>query len=368
MKRQLAIVAMLVGTGVACAAEQEANAEAAVPVRAKVTLRDRSVLTGTPQFSELKLMTGSGEFQIPLPLVSTINFIKGQVKVSFFNKDVLTGTLEGSAFKVETSLGSVDFAYSQIESVAFFSQDGKAAPAATGHGLLLHVPFAADNENLDAFNAQMETLNAQVVEGPDGGNAMLLDSEDAKVAIHLPFSPYRMNEGTIELWVKLPDPHRTFGHSLGQPWFFNVLLHDAYPGGHLCMGFISNNGHAMGGLVGHMIGIFAGTHSFGTVATVAETGLLGDTPDGWHHYALIWKKDGMDFPETRGKTLLVTVDGKIVTTSTMTPGTIPPDVEHDPDVGTRLVVRDHNSDCTRPIVVSDLKIWNYAKQPEPVKN
>jgi hypothetical protein len=87
---------------------------------------------------------------------------------------------------------------------------------------------------------------------------------------------------------------------------------------------------------------------------------LKDTSDGWHHYALIWKQDGVNFPGARGKSLVLVVDGRIVAVADKenTEGTRDKGTE-----GTRLVVHDANSDNTRPLAMSDLKIWNYAKLP-----
>jgi len=327
--------------------------------KAKVILLDGSQLIGTLNAPSLVVVTSFGRTEIPLAQISALDFAKDSVKVRFHNKDVLSGTLEDTAFAFKTVFNDVRLDYSQIKSVQF---SGTGARDMNTEGLLLHVQFDSDTEDLSRFDARMDARNARIVEGPDGnGNAMLLDSEEATVVIQLPRSPYRMSEGTIEFWAKLPQPHRQFGHSKGQPWLFNIHLHENYPGAHFALGFVSNNGNGSGGLVGHAMGTLAGTHVFGAVSSVADTGVLGDTPDGWHHYALVWKWDGFDFPEEKGKALLIIVNGKVVASSNKMPGFIPPDIEHIPDVGTRLVIHDENSDCSRPIVMSNLRIWDCAK-------
>ena len=359
---------MLASAGVAYAAEQEAKAGENATVRAKVALRDRSVLTGTPQFSELKLMTGSGEFQIPLPLVSTLSFTKGQVKVSFFNKDVLTGTLEGTALTFETSLGVLNLPCAQIDSVAFF-KPGNTPHAPAGQGLLLHVPLDAPDANLDAFNAQMETRNAQVVEGPAGGKALLFDRLGAKATIHLPFSPYTMPEGTIEFWAKLPQPNLPFGDGKRQFSLF-IIEQEGLEFCPLLLGFNTNTGDGSGGFAGILWGCpCAATHTHGTVSTVKETAVLGDTPDGWHHYAFIWKWDGLEFSEAQGLVLALAIDGNVVASASETPDSPYAHLRKKADVKSRFVIHDDNHfKSTYPLIMSGLNIWDYAKQPEPVKN
>jgi len=195
---------------------------------------------------------------------------------------------------------------------------------------------------------------------------MLLDTPDAKVIIDLPFSPYLMPEGTIEFWAKLPQPHQQFGSGRGHPWLFNMECPELNYTHHFVFGFNPNDGAGGGGLVGgiHGIGRMA-THRWGTAATIAETGLLGDTPDGWHHYAFVWKRDGINFPEAPGRVILLIVDRKVAATSVYSPNTNFVDTRETEGKKIRLVVHDVNSDNTRPVAMSDLKIWDHAKLPQP---
>ena len=366
MKKCFSLMMLLAIT--ACCFGQAPKAEDDVAVSVKVSLADGSQLQGTLHTSSLALVTGFGKREIPLAQIATLDFAKDGVKVNFRNRDVLSGKLEGSAFVLRTIFNDVKLDSSQVKSIQFLG-GGNAPRGGKEPGLLLHAQLDSTSENLGAFNAYMEATNAQTIEGPSGNNALLLDSKDAQISIQLPFSPYTMPEGTIEFWAKLPQPHQRFSHGGGHPWFFNIDLHRAaYPGCHFGMGFCSNNGHGLGGLVGHVFGILAGTHSSGAVSSVADTGLLGDTPDGWHHYMLTWRWDGMEFPEVTGATLLMAVDGKVVASSKGKKGFIPPDIAHEPNIGTRLFINDYNSDRTRPIAMSDLKIWDHAKLPGKVNN
>jgi hypothetical protein len=174
-----------------------------------------------------------------------------------------------------------------------------------------------------------------------------------------------MPEGVIEFWAKLPQPHQRFGHGGGQPWFFNFECPELNYTHHFVFGFAFNDGTGGGGLVGRQHGLsFAATHRFGVTPTVAETRLLDDTPDGWHHYSIIWKRDEFEFPEGTGKVLLLTIDGNVVASGdSKYYGRNLFHARETEGKNIRLVIHDGNSDCTRPVAMSDLKIWDHAKLP-----
>jgi len=331
-------------------------------VSAKVSLADGSQLLGTLN-APLVVVTSFGKKEIPLAQISALDFAKDGVKVRFHNKDVLSGTLEDTAFAFKTVFNDVRLDYSQIKSVKF---SGMGAQDMNTEGLLLHVQFDSDSEDLSRFDARMDARNARIVEGPDGnGKAMLLDSEDATVAIHLPFSPYLTPECTIEFWSKFPQPHAMFGPGDGPPFFFNIVREGHPNQNQMLLGFVWDAGGGRGGLLGRIWGFAdATTHVFGTVSNIADTGLLGDTLDGWHHYAFIWKWDGFAFPEGTGKNLLVVVDGKVVASSVKMPDRHDFVGLRDKEAKFHLLIHDNNSNRKCPIAMSDLKIWNYAKTPD----
>ena len=334
---------------------------AEITVKAKVSLADGSQFFGTPRFASLALAMDFAKLEIPLENVASLTFAKDGVKVGLYNKDVLSGKLEGTALAFDTVFNEARLDYPQIKSVTF-SRQRNIVRNANEPGLLLYAPLDAADANLDLFGARMEAKNARAAEGIQG-NALLLDTPEARVTIHLPFSPYTMPEGTVEFWAKLPQPHRKFSGGNGQPWFFNIESPGNRMTRHFVFGFAANDGTGRGGLVGRIHGLgMAATHYAGSVSSVTETGLLMDTPDGWHHYALIWKQDGVNFPGARGKSLLLVVDGRIVAVADKEVTATALEVKEE---GIRLVIHDENSDCSRPLAVSDLKIWNYAKLPEP---
>jgi len=377
MTRQVQVLMRVLLAGAVCCLTQTpgAGAEADIVIKAKVTLLDGSQFFGTPRFSSVALVMDFGKLDIPLGKVASLNFfkeksrvgayniVKDSVKVGFANKDILSGKLDGATLEFNTIFNDVRLELQQIKSIAFFKQRD-IARAASDPGLLLYAPLDMEQSDLSVFGVCMEAQKARVVEG-HLGDALLLDSADARITLHLPFSPYTMPEGTIEFWAKLPQPRQHFSGGKGQPWFFSVETSGGRSNNQFFFGFAGSDTTGKAGLVGRIYGLAAaGTHTAGAVSNIAETGLLRDTPDGWHHYAIIWKADGVDFPDARGKALVLTVDGRIVAVADKdNNGTLTARQAGTDDF--RLVIHDGNSDCTRPVAMSDLKIWSHAKQPKP---
>jgi len=381
MNKPFLSLALLAAVSMAVCIPQDADAQADAPTKVKVVLRDKSQLVGTPGVSSLELAAGFGKISVPLAQITLLTFTKDGVTVRLANKDVLTGTLAGTAFEVETTFGKVSFPYAQIESVQ---------PVAAGarnvdnrKGLLLHAQLDSDTEDLSAFNARLEVNNVQVVEGRDG-KALLLGAEGTKAFIDLPFSPYTMPEGTIEFWAKLPQPKLKMNYG-GQALRLFTVRHkpgDDFPA--LCLAFDENCVGLKGGLRGLIWGgPLAGTHSPHQVSSVKEIEALNDAPDGWHHYAFIWKWDGLDFPEVQEKTfgfqkdqlpgnvLLLTIDGKPVASAGKTLGAeeggpFSNQYAHlrNPEITSRLFFfGDGHYHRAFPLALSDLKIWDHARLP-----
>ena len=346
-----------------CAVALGQAAQAEMALKAKVTLTDGSVIFGVPVAAALAVDTAFGKQEIPLDKVAALHFSTDGVKLTFYNRDVLSGKLGNAALLLQTLFDdniSLDYAF--VKAVAF-SRQRDISKSVNEPGLLLYVPLDAENQDLALFGARMEAAGVRLVEGP-GGNATLLENAEARVTIHLPFSPYAMSEGTIEFWAKLPQARQRFsGVASGQPLFFSIECPRARYEQHFLFGFVSNDGLGGAGLLGRIHGLGqVATHRSGAVSSIAETGLLKDAPDEWHHYALIWKHEGVDFPGARGKALVLAIDGEIVAVADNARN--PLQVETD---GCRLVIHDkRNSDCSRPVAVSDLKIWSRAKLLDPI--
>ena len=331
-------------------------------VNVRATLTDGSQLQGVPKLTTLTLVTTFGKHDIPLALVAALDFTKEGAKVRFHNKDVLSGKLENASLEIKTIFNDVRLDFAQLKSVQFSTQRG-GGRVMNEPGLLLHALLDSDSEDLGLFDARLEARNVRIIEGREGSNAMLLDSEDTQVIIHLPFAPYPMPEGTVEFWAKIANPHKRFNGGYKQPLFFNIECQELNYRNHFFFGFSSNNGSGGGGLGGSLYGSASiATHTAGAVASVAETGVLGDTPDGWHHYAVVWKRDGFEFPEAQGKTFLLAVDGKVIV-SAGSRGVA--NVQEAVGKKTQCMLHEKKYfDPAASIAMADFKIWDHAKFPQ----
>ena len=339
------------------------GAKAPLP-RITAVLADGSVVKGTPLFPALVMNTSFGRQEIPLRLIASVEFSDNGLKVRFRNNDVLSGKTARKFYGLETVFGKAHLPYGQLKRMNF-APNGEAGKS----GLLLSAALGSPNENLEKFGAKMEAKNVKIVEGRNGGKAMGFHTKESTAAISLPFSPYAMKEGTVEFWARFTDPYKTFSGGGGQPWFFNITSPAFDVQCHFVCGFTNNDGLGKGGFTGRRPngGFHAGTHSFGSAPNVSATRLLGDTPGGWHHYAYIWKEDGVDFPEAKGSNLVLAIDGKVVASSGRTAAkpNLTPEFVKKMVSDNRFVIHDENSDLNYFMEMSDLKIWNLAKIPNP---
>jgi len=212
-----------------------------------------------------------------------------------------------------------------------------------------------ENEDLDRFNAKMETQNIRII-NETTGKAMMFNAVDATITIYLPFSLHTMPEMTIEFWAMMPPPYDK-NDAAQKSWLFN-LTNPAWLGLDY-FGITDNDGSGKRRLIGHVLENHPMTMSLGIDTSVEINNISG----GWHHYAFIWNLNGVDCIETKEKRVVFSFDGKIVT----------PDIDDYPidgfkildntESGTYLLFRDHNFDSARPVAIRDLKIWNFSKIP-----
>ena len=120
--------------------------------------------------------------------------------------------------------------------------------------------------------------------------------------------------GTIEFWAKIEEP-LPFYPDRGNPLFFGLWSFDdpADPG--TCsthLGFCANNGSGMSGLCGMILHRTVTTDPHMRTNTYGP--VLGD-PAAWHHYAIVWDKDGLSFAKASdGSPAIVglVLDGRVL--------------------------------------------------------
>jgi hypothetical protein len=159
------------------------------------------------------------------------------------------------------------------------------------------------------LGSQAEIENSQVgLDGTFGGGGFVEGmfgnaysaNHDQDLLVTFPKEVVPIDAGTIEFWAKLtgfPD-HMEWWR---KPYF--VCIGDGYSWFEI--GFNGNDGGGSGGLVGRVgHGFMTGTGTYRGNWTYQEILGVGQVED-WHHYALVWHKDGV--PGVAGGTKKVVV-------------------------------------------------------------
>ncbi|MBN1583924.1 MAG: hypothetical protein JXA89_24665 [Anaerolineae bacterium] len=211
------------------------------------------------------------------------------------------------------------------------------------------------------LGSEAEVLNSQV--GPGGtllggsfvegmfGNAFSANyTQDQMVTF--PKEVISTNAGAIEFWAKLTDFPSTInaGH---RPGFFQI--NDGYSGFQLF--FDRNNGAGHGGLCGNVgHGFHCGTGAFGswTYESVLGTG----QQEAWHHYALVWDKDGIAGVDNGTRKVAIFLDGQL--NCTLWKDYYGSSVEWLPLTSGELGLI-YNWANYGTVAMDNIKIWNYAK-------
>jgi hypothetical protein len=126
--------------------------------------------------------------------------------------------------------------------------------------------------------------------------------------IAFPKEVIHTDSGTIEIWAKLEQfpPLIGAGGSI-EPFPYLIHINDGYS--RFDMGLNRNDGAGNGGLCG-----FVG-HGFTTGSGVfghwSYKQVLGEQVQGWHHYALVWDKNGIAGLPDGTQKLAVFLDGQL---------------------------------------------------------
>ena len=255
-------------------------------LNASVTLRDASVIKGT--VAQDTAIEGAVVFadgvKIPLPLVRGMasDGTNGEQIITLANGDVLHIAPKTKALAVTTMLGDLSIPLANIRKVAFSS-----ANSATD-GLIYYCTFDSPEAiRKPAIGPSGEFLDGCFVEGRKD-KALSIGAYSSAAFVQLP--PATIGQkGCFEFWAKFSPP----GDSINVgPWpcFFTCGVLGAAP--RFCLEWNANNGTGGGGVNAMLEHLRACTSSYGSYMTYS--GILGNTTCEWHHYALVWNKEGID--------------------------------------------------------------------------
>ena len=255
-------------------------------IAASLTLRDSSVIKGT--VAEATALEGGVVFaddvKIPLPLVRELaaDGTNGAQIVTLANGDVFRLAPKTKSLSVATVLGDLTIPLANIRKVVF------SASGSASDGLIYYCTFDSPEaiEKPDVGPAG-KFLSGRFVDGK-AGSALAVSAYSNGAYVQLP--PNTIGQkGCFEFWAKFTPPADRIGVG---PWpcFFTCGVLGAEP--RFCLEYNANNGTGGGGVNAMLEHIRACTSGFGPYMTYS--GILGDTSCDWHHYAVVWNKDGID--------------------------------------------------------------------------
>ncbi len=329
-------------------------------VTANATLKDGSTVKG--EFLTQKI-TGSTVFANQLALdpaiIKSFTFTStnGEAKVSLVNGDAFVMTVANDAFAIKSLLGNLEIPRTNFRSLTFSIFSG--VNAADG-GLIFYCTF--DDEasiTTPAFGPKGSFLQGKFLQGKIG-QALLTTVYSQNATFDLP-ADFFNTSGCIEFWAKIQKPSSYIGNG-GDPRLFTITQKSTN-NTISTLDIVSNNG---GGNSGFSTWTFLGNMASirGCRSLRYEDLFPTSNFRDWHHYAIIWDKDGIsDLTGTPRMALLV--DGKSI-----------PDIQnhvrsaedaaalistpmrlsftHDPNLDPELSTKS-------PFLIDEFKIWSYAK-------
>lgn len=226
----------------------------------------------------------------------------------------------------------------------------------TPAGLVLWNKLGSQAEIEDSEVGLDGTFNGgSFVEGRFGTAYMANYAQDKLV--HFPKEVIPIDAGTIEFWAKLTGfPSNVSAGGWGHKPYF-ITIWDGYSA--FQIGFEANDGAGNGGLcgnVGHGFHFGTGVYCWNcwTYAGILGTGL----EEEWHHYALVWNKNGIQGVADGTKRGAVFLDGQL--NSSRWHDYYGSNSEFVPLTSGELALID-NWGSQGNVAIDNIRIWNYAK-------
>ena len=184
------------------------------------------------------------------------------------------------------------------------------------------------------------------------GNAFIVDYNQAGL-VRFPKEVIPAYRGTIELWAKFIDFPTTINWGANPALFY---MTDTTTGQRWQLHLNGNNGRGGGGLCGTVKeSVFAATDVYGS--WTYQQALAGGDVNAWHHYALIWDKDGIPGVGDGSKKVAVFLDGVMNSGHWATP--FDNDLSAPASGELSLLYNDYLTQGR--VAFDNIKIWNYAK-------
>ena len=337
-----------------------AQAEKNCIVSANATLKDGSTVKGefcTEQISGSTIFTE--KLKLDPAIVKSLAFAgtNGETKVELANGDKFAMTVANENFAIKSLLGELNIPRNNFRSIALTQ---RKISASGDDGLVFHCTFDdPDAITSPAVGPKGTYLRGSFVEGKSG-NALQTTVYAHNATFELP-SDFFSTSGCIEFWAKILKPSSYIGNG-GDPRLFTITQKNTNHT--ICtLDIVSNNGGGNSGFsTWTILGNMASLRGCRTLRY--EELFPGSDYRDWHHYAIIWDKDGIAELSGSPKMALL-VDGKLT-----------PDIQgharstddaisvisspmllsftHDPAL-------DPEHTTKSPFLIDEFKIWSYPK-------
>ena len=342
------------------AGAKQCKAAAKTTVAATALLSDGSTIKGELLMPKI---TGStvflGKLALNPAIVKSIAFsgADNTAKVELENGDMFTMKVRDRSFTVKSVLGKLEIPRRAIRSLTLAK---RRAAAKGGDGLVFYCTFdSKDSVTTPEVGPRGTFLRGEFMQGKVG-MAMQTTVYSQNATFELP-ADFFNTSGCIEFWAKIQKPSQYIGNG-GDPRLFTITQKSTN-NTISTLDIVSNNGAGNSGFatwtfLGNMASL-RGCRSL-RYDDLFPTGNFRD----WHHYAIIWDKDGIpDLDGTPKMALLI--DGKMIPDvqnhvrsseaasaimSTPTLLSFTHDPELDPELSTKS-----------PFLIDEFKIWNYSK-------
>ena len=327
---------------------------------ASVTLRDSSVIKGTVAGDvafEGDVIFKEG-VKLPVSLVRelTADGTNGVQVATLTNGDKFHFAPATKTLSVATMLGELSIPFSSIRRVAFAEMAGGSAD-----GLVYYCTFdSPEAVEKPEVGPAGKFLSGRFVEGKVGKALAVAPYSDGAY-VSLP--PNTIGQkGCFEFWAKFTPPSERI--AVGQwPCFFTCGVLGAEP--RFCLEWNANNGTGGGGLNAMLEHLRACTSSFGHSMTYS--GILGTATCDWHHYAVVWNKEGIESlssSQAAPVKAAIFLDGRPIACETF---------PNAPKWGLSSAITAHSTFLSFPIhpeegnhnnvgfLIDEFKFWNYDR-------
>lgn len=347
---------------IACVCALTAFADVTPTVSVTASLKDGSSVRGDFLSEGI---AGATLFQKNIVLVPaivrsvTLTSTNGEAKVELSNGDHFTMKIANDAFAVRSILGDLKIPRASLRAMSLSARSAAAKGGATG-GLIFHCTFDDAASITSPAVGPAGTFMTGMFEDGKIGKALLAMPYKTHASFNIP-AGFLNDAGCIEFWTKILKSSPQIGDR-GDPRLFTFTFADTHTPA--CkIDLVSNDGGGNSG--------FATCSWFAGIASIRGMHGLhyGDlfTPQGWrdwHHFALVWDKDGISDIQGNPSVALV-VDGKQIPNTVFNP--CPLELLRMPSKTAYVLsftydpLSSAGENTKSPFLIDDFKIWDYAK-------